>query len=108
MSPEQQGLPTCHLHRSLRTSGSRGTRTRRGVHAPAEGTSRGFFPVQVAPLHGAGGEERSLGTASAHATPIRPPTTLHPGPTSPEPDPTSPAPARPACPARPGPALTHL
>lgn len=33
--PDQQGLPTCHLHRSLRTSGSRGTRTRCGVHMPA-------------------------------------------------------------------------
>lgn len=77
-----------------------------GPHAGLEETSKGFFLGQEAPLHGGGCEERSPQTATAPATPTRPP------PRHPRPRPCLPPPALPDLPhprpARPGPALTHL
>lgn len=104
MSPANGNF--CHLHTSLRITGSRGNHHK--VWDPPAGheeTSRGCFPGQGALLHkgqGGGVEERS-----PHSDSYR---DLDPTPRLARPPASSSTPPRPPPPrpARPGPALTHL
>lgn len=71
-----------------------------GPHAGLEETSKGFFLGQEAPLHGGGCEERSPQTATAPATPTRPPPPPSTPALPPSSSPTGPSPPPPG-PARP-------